>query len=136
MTTKEWLGRAINIDREIEQLIGERDAAYERCLSTTTCVDDVHVSGTKDPHKFDMLGECDDKINQQIDKLHEVKQEIQDVIDRVDDALLRDLLVYRYICGWKWKRVADKLGKTLSMTKIKLHARALKAVENNIMHNI
>lgn len=136
MTTKEWLSRATNIDKEIGRLMEKREEALARCLSTTTCVDSLCVSGTKDPHKFDVLGEYDDEINRLIDKLCDVKREIKGAICLVDDSVLRELLMCKYIHGLSWEQVAQKIGKTKSMAKIKLHARALSAVETIIKHNI
>lgn len=62
-------------------------------------------------------------------KTMRAEQEIvQDVIDAVDDPDLRQLLLLRYINGWKWERIAVDMNYSWRHT-LRLHGAALSAVK-------
>lgn len=137
MTTKEWLSRSTNIDREIGRLLRERRAAWDRAVSITSRLNSTCVSGTKDPHKYDAVIEYEDMIDAKVDELYAVKQEVQRVICLVKDATLRDLLDRRYIRGNRFEEIACALRKPQNGQKytyrhvvMELHPKALKEVEN------
>lgn len=112
MTTKEWLMRAWRIDKEIETLIRSRDAAYNRCVSTTQNYAGDCVSGTKDPHaKFDGLAEYEIEIDAKVDELIGIKREIEAAISQVEDSTYRDLLRRRYLCFDHWEQIAVDLNR-------------------------
>ena len=137
MTTKEWLSRATNIDREIGRLLRERRAAWDRAVSITSRLNSTCVSGTKDPHKYDAVVEYEEMIDARIDELYTTKQEIQSTICRIQDATLRELLDRRYIRGQRFEEIACVLRKpkdgqkyTYRHVVMELHPKALKEVEN------
>lgn len=72
--------------------------------------------------------ELDKEINETIDLFADMRADIEEKISTVQDKTLHDLLTERYINCLKWEQVADKIGRTTPMTKIKLHERALNAV--------
>lgn len=127
MTTKEWLSRATNIDKEIGRLLRELRAARERAMSITARVDANRVSGTKDPHKYDTLVAYENLIDQKVDELYAVKQEILIAIDGVRDDTLRALLLERYINGKKWEQIAVNLNYSWRQI-IRLHGQALQEI--------
>ena len=127
MTTKEWLSRATNIDREIGRLLRERRAAWDRAVSVTSRLNANKVSGTKDPHKYDTLVAYENLIDAKVDELYAVKQEILVAIDRVQDSTLRALLLERYINGKKWEQIAVDLNYSWRQI-IRLHGQALQKV--------
>ena len=126
MTTKEWLNRARNIDREIDSLVKSRDMAYARCFSITQSYSGMAVSGTKDPHeKFDRLAEYEIIIDQKVDELTAVKMEIEQAIERVEDVTYRILLRSRYINGSTWEQIAVCMGISYQWV-CHIHGEALK----------
>lgn len=129
MTTKEWLSRATDIDREIGRLLREKRRAYERCLSVTSrCSVTGGVSGTKDPHKYDALVEYESLIDEKIDELYAVKQEILTAIWSIEDATLREVLQRKYIEFQSLEQIA--VGMNYSYRQVKrLHGKALTAIE-------
>lgn len=137
MTTKEWLSRATNIDKEIGRLLRERRAAWDRAVSVTSRLNANNVSGTKDPHKYDALVAYENLIDQKVDELYAVKQEVQQAICQVDNELLRELLDRRYIKGERFEEIACALRKpkdgkkyTYRHVVMELHPKALKEIEN------
>lgn len=128
MTTKEWLSRAKNIDREIGRLLRERRKAYERCVSITSRVNATCVTGTKDPHKYDTLAEYEMMLDVKIDELYDTKREIQSAIWSVEDGTLRELLERKYIDGESLEQIAVNMKYSYRQTR-RLHGRALSEIE-------
>ena len=127
MTTKEWLSRATNIDKEIGRLLRERRAAWDRAVSVTSRLNATNVSGTKDPHKYDTLVAYENLIDAKVDELYAIKQEILVSIDGVRDGTLRALLLERYIDGKKWEQIAIDLNYSWRQI-IRLHGQALQEI--------
>lgn len=127
MTTKEWLSRATNIDKEIGRLLRERRAAWDRAVSVTSRLNANNVSGTKDPHKYDTLVAYENLIDAKVDELYAVKQEILIAIDRVQNDTLKALLLERYINGKKWEQIAIDLNYSWRQI-IRLHGQALQEI--------
>lgn len=127
MTTKEWLSRATNIDKEIGRLLRERRAAWDRAVSVTSRLNANNVSGTKDPHKYDTLVAYENLIDQKVDELYAVKQEVLVAINGVQDSTLRALLLGRYIDGKKWEQIAIDLNYSWRQI-IRLHGQALQEI--------
>ena len=67
-------------------------------------------------------------INQDIDRLVDLKREIADVITAVEDIELRVLLEKRYLCFHTWEQIAVDMGYSGKWVR-QLHDRALEATE-------
>jgi hypothetical protein len=128
LTTKEWLSRATNIDKEIGRLLRERRAAWDRAVSVTSRLNANCVSGTKDPHKYDALVAYENLIDQKVDELYAVKQEILSAIWGVSDAVLREVLQRKYIEFQSLEQIA--VGMNYSYRQVRrLHGKALAQIE-------
>lgn len=128
MTTKEWLSRATNIDKEIGRLLRERRAAWDRAVSVTSRLNANNVSGTKDPHKYDTLVAYENLIDQKVDELYAIKQEILSAIWGVNDATLREVLQRKYIEFQSLEQIA--VGMNYSYRQVRrLHGKALTKIE-------
>ena len=127
MTAKEWLNRARTIDDEIDALNETRELMIAQLTkSTQTLTGDV-VQSSKDPHKFDDLGDLAFQIDQAVKACHRVKTETLAVIQRVDNSVLRRLLVLRYLNGKSWESIAVEMHYSWRQVH-RLHGRALIAV--------
>ena len=129
MTAKQWLGRARNIDHEIDNLIREKQRAKDRLTKITQSYESDGAQMTKDPHKFDRLAELENEIDQQVDELIETKREIMAVIKQLPDRRQRLVLMSYYIDGKTWEQTAVDLHYSY-MHVMRLHGYALKDVEN------
>ena len=128
MTTKEWLSRALNIDRDIGHLMRERRKAYDRCVSITARINAISVSETKDPYKYDKLAEYGLMLDAKINELYEAKREIQVAIMSVDNPVLREVLQRRYIDGETFEKMAVGMGREYRWIR-RLHGRALQKIK-------
>lgn len=129
MTVKEWLNRARRLDYEINALIRAKEDTWARIVSTTSAPSGVVVSQTKNPHKFDRYIELQDRINERIDYLCAVKAEILSAINRVDDTVLRTLLIERYINCKTWEQVAVDMHWSFCAIVQHKHPAALNAIK-------
>lgn len=132
MTTKEWLYRAWNIQREIDTLHSIYNQAYDQATSITAHLSGMTVSGTKDPHKFDRLAELQDTIFARIDELFAVKCEVIRAISAVGNGTYRTLLEKRYLEFKTWEQIAVEMNYSYSQIVKYKHPEALHAVQDAI----
>lgn len=58
------------------------------------------------------IADLEREVNDQIDRLIEVKAEINAMINSLGDILLRNLLERRYLLGFSWEKIAEDMGYT------------------------
>lgn len=124
MTTKQWLMRARNIDREIDSLVKARGELYDRVTKITQSYTGDVVQSTKDPHRFEKLAEYEIEIDHRIDQLIDVKREINSAINELTDWRLRMVLFERYLLGHTWEQIAVSIHYSYKQV-CRLHGRAL-----------
>lgn len=127
MTTKEWLSRARTIDGELATLKKTERELTDKLTSGTQNITGDTVQDTKDPHKFDELGEIGVEIEQAKKMLRRIKAETLAAIMRLDNGVYRRLLVLYYVNCYSWERVAVEMNYTYRHTT-RLHGRALIAM--------
>jgi DNA-directed RNA polymerase specialized sigma24 family protein len=76
--------------------------------------------------------DCERVVTGMIDDLVDLGREIKEIISQVDDEILRELLMHRYIEGKKFEEIA--VGMNYSWRQIhRLHTRALnKIMSDNV----
>lgn len=131
MTAKQWLGRARNIDHEIDNLIREKQRAKDRLTKITQSYESDGAQMTKDPHKFDRLAELENEIDQQVDELVETKREIMAVIKQLKNRPQRMALQDYYIAMMTWEETAVDLHYSFQGV-MQLRKRAIAEVEKLI----
>lgn len=129
MDTRQWLGRARTIEREINALMRTKAEARQRLLSITqNYASDGSKSTGKDPHKFDRLMELEDRINAKIDELIDTKQEITDAIQLLADGRQRTVLLDYYVRCMSMEQIAVEINYSYENVK-KIRAKAIRALE-------
>lgn len=134
MTTKQYLSRYLDINREINALV--EDCARLRSLAEKVgCgqLSDMPKGGNSDPsapftRAVEQIVAKEAEINQRIDEMMAVRDEIEDAITKVPDSTYRVLLRYRYICGWTWEKIAVEMDYSY-MHICRLHGKALASVK-------
>ena len=125
---KQWLMRARNIDREINELLKEKEDVRDRVLKITQSYTGDAVQSTKDPHKFDRVVELEMEIDRNIDELVAVKTEINKGIAQLSDGRYREILRLRYISGKTFEQIAVEMNYSWRHV-CTLHGRALLKME-------
>lgn len=128
MTAKAWLSRARTIERELATLSEAKEIMITQLTKATQLIAGEVVQSSKDPHKFDRLGELAEAIESRTKELDNVKAEILRGINRVPDGLCRIVLIERYLNHKSFERLADD--NAISRRNVwRIHIKALNQME-------
>ena len=108
--TRNWLGRARGINREIEALLKTKKETRDQLLRITQNYTSDGAQSTKDPHKYDRLAELESTIDQKVDELLVVKQEITETIMQLQDGRQRCVLLSYYVRCKSLEEIAVETG--------------------------
>lgn len=129
MNARTWLNRARTIERELATLREAKQIINEQLTSATQTITGDVVQSSKDPHKFDQIGELALTIKLRTMELDRVKAEILRGVNRVPDGLCRIVLIERYLNGKSMERVADD--NNISRRNVwRIHGRAIIQMED------
>ncbi len=147
MTVKEWLNRGRKLNTEIDILLREKSRALGAATETVQRLGLEKVQTTPANTSEDKIVDYiaySEIVDGQINNLYKIKSEILQVINQIDDNVLRTLLLLRYVsCEtddetyrfYSWDEIADKLGYSREWVTKNLHPRALEAV-GKILKNL
>ena len=133
MTAKEWLNRGRHLDKEINQLLEDQQNALNSACGSAVSYggDKVQASKTNSAErKFIAYADYSIEIDKRVDELYAVKCEIKAAINRVDNPLLRALLLARYVNMKTWEQIAEELDYSDKWVRTKLHSKALQMIKN------
>lgn len=131
MTTqqaKKWLMRARDIDKEVDILIKEQAAAFDRATKTTSAAEGERVQTSAcngSESKFIKYSEYSVLIDKRIDELYDTKKEILRAVDKVENGTYRTLLTLRYIRFMTWEQIAEEMNMSCYWVRTKIHREAL-----------
>lgn len=103
---KQWLSRGFWLRQEKEQIVLARQELYERLTSITQKTDGVITSGTKDPHKYDLIAEFDAELEAKEKEVDRARREIFRAIRSLSDRRLRVIMMDRYLENMSWTEIA------------------------------
>lgn len=123
-----YLKRYITLDREIDRKLKEVDC-WRAKLSRLTPVYSSQPKGggtiySRTEEIIIKIADMEEAINADIDKLIDLKQKIERVIESVPDDKERLLLKYRYLDGKTFEWIAAKMDLSWQWVH-KLHSKAL-----------
>lgn len=129
MTTKQYLNQARYLDERINTKIDQVKSLHELATKATSTLSDMPGSPTRNTHRMEdiiiKILMLENVINNDIDSLVDLRNEINDAINSVEDEECRLLLEKRYIGMEKWEDIA--LGMHMSIQSVyRLHSEALK----------
>ena len=132
MNSKTWLSRAFCIEMQVQSKMEQIEALKSLACRMTAGFGSEPVKKTRNTTAMEdtvvHILEAEEELNRRIDELVAMKLEIADVIDRVEDAMLRLVLEKRYLSFLSWGQIATDLhysGRWLQ----KRHNAALAAVQ-------
>lgn len=129
MNAKTWLNRARTIERELATLNEAKQIINDQLTSATQTITGDVVQSSKDPHKFDKIGELALTIKLRTMELDRVKAEILRGVNRVPDGLCRIVLIERYLNGKSMEKLADD--NNISRRNVwRIHGRAILQMED------
>lgn len=139
MTAKEYLKQVYLLDKRIDS--GLRELAELRSLATSvtpTSEERVQTSPSGEApfvRALARIWELESTIDEEIDRLVDLKVEIRTVISEVADCDQQMILRYRYIHFYSWEDIASQMGYGLRWIHT-LHGKALAAVEEILSEKV
>lgn len=130
MTAKEYLGQYRRLKTDIDSKTEQLEELRELAGSVSHSLSIGGSSGVSDKvgKTVAKIIDLENQISRQIDKLLELKKEIEDTIGKVDDPTFILLLTLRYVNGHTFEQIALKMNYCY-MQICRLHGKALEAVE-------
>lgn len=134
MTAKQYLQQIKKINVVINCKQKELDSLNDLTQSITNSYkfDSVQSSGDKDKigNAVAKMIDLQRSINEDIDRLVDLKREIMNKIETLDGTYL-DLLYKRYFEFKTWETIAVEIGYTYQWV-CELHGKALQKLQNNL----
>ncbi len=121
--TKEELSQLRYLHKEIE-LLKQQIADAEKNMAEYSASDVVtgsnpvwpyqkrsfHIEGIAVPEYEKKLKRLKRKLQRRINELMDMREELEEYIDTVQDSLIRQILILRYVNGLSWQQVAASIG--------------------------
>ena len=132
MEVREFLERARNINIQIDSKLEQVSALRQLAIKASSTLSPVPPSGTPDPHRLEKtitrMMDMGHEVDEDIDRLVELKADIMKAISRVPDDRERVVLELRYLAFKDWASIADAIGLHIRQV-YRLHDEALKHIE-------
>lgn len=133
MTAKEYLEGIKRLDNIINSLIAEYDAIKGMTTKITASSEGDRVQASNSQERMaDMvcrMVDCQNNINANIDKYVDMRNDILEELQHLDNADHIAVLYKRYFEFKKWEQIACEMSLGWRGT-LKLHGRALNAMDN------
>jgi DNA-directed RNA polymerase specialized sigma24 family protein len=132
MNAKRFLSRAYHIDQKIERRTEEAARLRSRLEKATAQLTGMPRGGNSDWTDTEVkVLELEEQIKAEIERLCQVKREIREAIDQVEDKRYRELLEMRYLSGFTFEQIAVAMHYDWRHV-MRLHGEALAAVQHVI----
>lgn len=135
MTIKEYLSQAYRIDQRINSKLEQVRSLRELAEKATSTLSDTYSSGNGNKQKMEgvivKIIDLENEIDEEIDKLVDLKHEIVSLIKQVKNPEYKTLLELRYLCFRTWEQIAVEMRYDLSWIH-RLHKKAL--IEIKTLH--
>jgi DNA-directed RNA polymerase specialized sigma subunit len=133
MNAKEYLSQALWLDQMILSKLDQLETLKSLSMKVTSSFAEEKISGgnvekSKMESTIVKVIDLEGEINADFVRLIELKKEIQDTINRMEDINYQLLLEMRYLNGKNWEEIAQEL-KYNNRTVFKVHGKALKQFE-------
>ena len=131
MTAKEYLSQAFHIDQRISSKLSQVMRLREAATSCTATLSDMPRPDS--PSRQQMadtickIVDLEREINEDIDRLVDLKAEARRAINAVSDPDQQLILELRYLCYKPWLEIAGAMGYSEAGI-YKLHGKALKKI--------
>ena len=132
MMAKEYLYQAYRLDQQINSKLEQVARLKHMAMQATGRFQAERISGTPQHSPMEdavtKLVDLEYEINEDIDRLVDLKREMAGLIAKISNPSHRVLLELRYFGGNTWEDISSKMSYDLSWV-FRLHGRALQEVE-------
>ncbi len=137
MTAKEYLGQAYRLDQRINSKLEQIQSLNELATKCTSTLSDMprnpNRATSSMAEAIEKIIDLQHEINHEIDYLVNLKRQIFDFINSIDNQEYKDLLEKRYLCFYTWDKISRDLNYSLRWIHI-MHSKALIALEQKCAH--
>jgi DNA-directed RNA polymerase specialized sigma subunit len=133
MNAKEYLSQAIWLDQMIDSKLEQLATLKSLAMKVTSSFTKEKICGgniekSKMESTIVKVIDLENEINADIDRLVDLKKDIQDTINMMDNINQQLLLELRYLSGKGWDEIAASMGYD-PRTVYRIHGKALKEFE-------
>ncbi len=132
MTAKEYLSQAHHLDERIECKLQQVENLQSLATRVTSVFSDIPHSVTPDNHKLEKtiakIIDLENEINTAIDSLVDLKRNITNVINSVENVEYRTILEMRYLSFCTWEQIAVAFGCDVRHV-YRIHGKALENIK-------
>lgn len=142
MNAKAYLSQAFRLDQQINSKLEQVSALRQLATKATASIHAERVSGTKQRSPLEnavvKLIDLEHEINDDIDRLVDLKRDIVGAINLVEQPEYQLLLELRYLSYKTWEEIADAMNYSWRNIHY-VHSKALRVVEEQklcmVLHN-
>ena len=131
MNPKEYLSQARWLDMRINSKLQQVESLHSLATKASSTLIDAPHSGSRNAHRMEELiykiVALENEINEDIDKLVDLKRSITACIQSVEKMGYQSLLEKRYLCLMPWEQIAAENGCSVRNIHL-MHGEALKKV--------
>lgn len=135
MNAKEYLSQAFQLDQRINSKLEQVSVLRALALKTTSVLQHDQVQSTKQQSPMEnalvKLMSLEEEINDDVDRLIDLKRELKSFVDKIENSSHRLLLEFRYLGGSNWEEVAAIMGYDVRWV-YRLHRKALKEADEQL----
>ena len=128
MTIKEYLSQAYRIDQRINSKLEQIQSLRELAVKATSTLSDTYSSGNSNKQKMEgvivKIIDLENEIDEEIDRLVDLKHEIVSLIKKVKNPEYQTLLELRYLNFKTWEQIASEMHYSIQHT-FRIHDKAL-----------
>ncbi len=132
MTARQYLGQAYRIDQRINSKLKQVSLLRGNAMNLSINMKEISIQTSRDNARMEntllKIIDQEREIDEEIDRLVDLKAEIKRVIDGVENIEYRLILELRYLCFRSWEEIAVEMDYSIDYV-FKIHRRALEKVE-------
>jgi DNA-directed RNA polymerase specialized sigma subunit len=133
MTVKEYLGQAYLLDNRINSDTKELEELrlMSQTISSPGFEEHYNASRNTDApyiHTLEKIFDMESKILEEVDLLMALKQQIRDVISKVEKPEHQMIMRYRYIHNYSWSKISNKLSADITTVQ-RWHNKAIAKIK-------
>ena len=131
MTAKEYLGQAYRLDQRIDAKLEQVFNLRALATKATATISDMPRSSSPNLQHMEStilkIIDLEQEINEDIDRLVDLKKEITAAIKAVTIPEYQMVLELRYLCDKRWEEIAVSMNYTTANVFL-LHGKALREI--------
>ena len=132
MTIKEYLSQAYHLDQRINSKIEQLKRWQDLAIKATSTLSKTSSCSYENSHKMEdnivKIIDLKNEINNDIDRLIDLKKDIMALINGVKNPEYQTLLELRYLCFKKWEQIALYMNCGVDNV-YKMHQKALRSIK-------